>query len=72
LKSLALPDNWREIIRRQMLAEAQNEGQTEESIEREKERLKLKKVRTIKLYKEGYIEGAEFQGEKELYYCTHK
>src|SRR5215469_3099262 len=32
-------------------------------MEREKERLKLKKVRTIKLYKEGYIEDAEFQGE---------
>ncbi len=63
LKSLTLPDNWREIIRRQMLAEAQKEGQIEEGMEREKERLKLKKVRTIKLYKEGYIEDAEFQGE---------
>ncbi len=63
LKSLTLPDNWRETIRRQMLAEAQNEGQTEEGREQEKERLKLKKVRTIKLYKEGYIEEAEFQGE---------
>ena len=63
LKSLTLPDNWREIIRRQMLAEAQKEGQIEESMERENERLKLKKVRTIKLYKEGYIEDAEFQGE---------
>ena len=46
-----------------MLAEANKEGQTEESRERENERLKLKKVRTIKLYKEGYIEEAEFQGE---------
>jgi len=32
-------------------------------VEREKERLKLKKSRTIKLYKEGYIEEEEFQGE---------
>jgi site-specific DNA recombinase len=63
LKSLVLPDNWREIIRRQMLAEAKSEGLTEESLEREKERLKLKKSRTIKLYKEGYIEEEEFQGE---------
>ncbi len=63
LKSLALPENWREIIRKQMLAEANKEGQTEESREREKERLKLKKVRTIKLYREGYIEEEEFQGE---------
>src|SRR5436305_5045780 len=46
-----------------MLDEANKEGQTEESREREKERLKLKKVRTIKLYKEGYIEEAEFKGE---------
>ena len=38
-------------------------GVTPEIVEREKERLKLKKVRTIKLYKEGYIEDAEFQGE---------
>src|SRR5579859_3906304 len=43
LKSLALPENWREIIRKQMIAEANKEGQTEESREREKERLKLKK-----------------------------
>jgi site-specific DNA recombinase len=63
LKSLVLPDNWREIIRRQMVAEAASEGQLEEEMEREKERLKLKKVRTIKLYKEGYIEEEEFQGE---------
>ena len=46
----------------QELAEAQHEGQTE-GREQEKERLKLKKVRTIKLYREGYIEEAEFQGE---------
>ncbi len=63
LKSLVLPENWREIIRKQMLAEANKEGQTEEGREREKERLKLKKVRTIKLYKEGYIDEEEFQGE---------
>ncbi len=56
LKSLALPENWREVIRWQMLAEAQQEGQSEGG-------RKLKKVRTIMLYKEGYIEEAEFQGE---------
>src|SRR5215470_18830732 len=46
----------------QELAEAQHEGQTA-GREQEKERLKLKKVRTIKLYREGDIEEAEFQGE---------
>jgi hypothetical protein len=46
-----------------MLAEARIESQSEDSIAREKERLKLKKARTIKLYKEGYIDEDEFQGE---------
>jgi len=63
LKGLVLPENWREIIRRRMVAEALKAGVTPENVEREKERLKLKKSRTIKLYKEGYIEEEEFQGE---------
>src|SRR5215470_15746282 len=46
----------------QELAEAQHEGQTA-GREQEKERLKLKKVRTIKLYREGDIDEDEFQGE---------
>ncbi len=63
LKRLVLPENWRETIRRNMMAQAFNAGVTLENVEREKERLKLKKVRTIKLYKDGYIEEEEFQGE---------
>src|SRR5258707_4736361 len=63
LKSLRLPENWREIIRRDMVAQALAAGGTPETVEREKERLKLKKSRTIKLYKEGYIDEEEFQGE---------
>src|SRR5450755_80219 len=63
LRSLTLPDNWREIIRRDMVAQALAAGVTPENVEREKERLKLKKSRTIKLYREGYIEDEEFQGE---------
>jgi site-specific DNA recombinase len=63
LKRLVLPENWREVIRRGMVAEALKAGVTPENVEREKERLKLKKSRTIKLYKEGYIEEEEFQGE---------
>ena len=63
LKRLQLPDNWRETIRRNMVAQALAVGVTAENVEREKERLKLKKSRTIKLYKEGYIEEEEFQGE---------
>ncbi len=63
LKSLQLPENWREVIRRDMVAQALAAGVTPENVEREKERLKLKKSRTIKLYKEGYIDEEEFQGE---------
>ncbi len=63
LKSLRLPENWREVIRRDMVAQALAAGVTPETVEREKERLKLKKSRTIKLYKEGYIDEEEFQGE---------
>ena len=63
LKSLILPANWREEIRREMLAEAQTAGITTETLEREKERLKLKKSRVLKQHREGYIDDEEFQGE---------
>ena len=63
LKSLVLPASWREDIRRQMLAQAQEAGLTTETLEREKERLKLKKYRVLKQHREGYIDDEEFQGE---------
>ena len=63
LKRLQLPENWCEIIRRNMVAQALAAGVTPETVEREKERLKLKESRTIKLYKEGYTDEEEFQGE---------
>ncbi|GAC1669120.1 MAG: hypothetical protein PVS3B1_07370 [Ktedonobacteraceae bacterium] len=63
LKSLKLPDNWRELIRQRMFTEAQAAGKTPESTEREKERLKLKKTRILKQHREGYIDDEEFQGE---------
>src|SRR5437764_10659528 len=43
IKSLELPGNWREEIRRQMIAEAQSQGILLDSMEKEKERLKLKR-----------------------------
>ena len=46
-----------------MLSEAQASGQTEEATEREKERLKLKRVRILKQHREGYIDDEEFEGE---------
>jgi site-specific DNA recombinase len=63
LKSLKLPENWRDLIRQQMVTEAQAAGTTPESTKRERERLELKKSRTIKLYQEGYIEEKKFQGD---------
>jgi hypothetical protein len=63
LKRLELPENWREIIRRDMLVQAVAAGAIPEDVKREKERLKLKKSRMVKLYKEGYVEEEEFQGE---------
>ncbi|HEX9131768.1 MAG TPA: hypothetical protein VF844_05710, partial [Ktedonobacteraceae bacterium] len=63
LKRLVLPDNWRDEILRQMLAEAQSQGILLDSMEREKERLKLKRTRVLKQYREGYIDDDEFYGE---------
>src|SRR5436305_5105831 len=63
LKSLVLPDNWREEIRRQMIAQAQTQGILLDSMEREKERLKLKRTRILKQHREGYIDDDEFHAE---------
>jgi hypothetical protein len=46
-----------------MLAKATSAGTVPEEMEREKERLRLKKMRTVKIYQEGYIDEAEFHGE---------
>ena len=63
LKSLILPENWREAIRRDMMAKSFANTATPETVEREKERLRLKKVRTLKQHREGYIDDEEFEGE---------
>jgi hypothetical protein len=63
LKSLVLPDTWREDIRRQMVKEALVVESAPDTMEREKERLKLKKVRILKHHREGYIDDEEFYGE---------
>ncbi len=63
LKSFKLPGNWHEEIRRQMVAEALSSSVTGEAVEREKERLKLKRSRVLKQHREGYIDDEEFHGE---------
>ncbi|WP_420795795.1 recombinase family protein [Ktedonobacter racemifer] len=63
LKSFSLPENWRDLIRRAMMAKAFANTATPETAEREKERLRLKKNRLLKQHREGYIEDEEFEGE---------
>lgn len=46
-----------------MMARAFANTPTPETVEREKERLRLKKVRTLKQHREGYIDDEEFNGE---------
>ena len=63
LQGLRLPPYWREMIREKMLETAKQTGLDTESIEREKERLKLKRGRILKQHREGYIDDEEFEGE---------
>jgi hypothetical protein len=63
LRGLRLPPHWREMIREQMLEAAKKQGLDVDSIEREKERLRLKRGRILKQHREGYIDDEEFEGE---------
>ncbi len=63
LQGLKLPPYWREIVREKMLEAAKQTGLDMESMEREKERLRLKRGRILKQHREGYIDDEEFQGE---------
>ncbi len=63
LNSLKLPENWRVLVQRKMQEVAESAGIDQNEQRRERERLKLKKSRTVKLYREGYIDDREFQTE---------
>ena len=63
LRGLRLPPHWREMIREQMLEAAKKKDLDVDSIEREKERLRLKRGRILKQHREGYIDDEEFEGE---------
>jgi site-specific DNA recombinase len=63
LAGLHLPGYWREEVRRKMLQAMEEVGLDAQNVEREKERLKLKRTRVLKQYREGYIDDEEFQGE---------
>ena len=63
LRGLRLPPYWREMIREQMLEVAKKQGLDVDWVEREKERLRLKRGRILKQHREGYIDDEEFEGE---------
>ncbi len=63
LQGLKLPTYWREIVRESMLEAAKKTGLDMEAMEREKERLRLKRGRILKQHREGYIDDEEFEGE---------
>ena len=63
LRGLHLPPSWRETIREQMTEAFKKSGTNLESVEREKERLKLKRSRVLRLYRDGYIDDDEFERE---------
>jgi site-specific DNA recombinase len=63
LKKLQLPEDWRTLIQHKMQEKIAATGIDQETQMRERERLRLKKARTIKLYQEGYMEENEFRAE---------
>ena len=63
LEGLRLPGYWREEVRRKMLEAMEQAGLDVQSVEREKERLKLKRTRILKQHRDGYIDDVELQSE---------
>ncbi|HEU5376306.1 MAG TPA: recombinase family protein [Ktedonobacteraceae bacterium] len=63
LQSLRLPPYWRDMVREKLLETAKKTGLDTASIEREKERLKLKRGRLLKQHRDGYIDDEELEGE---------
>src|SRR5579875_3111826 len=63
LQGFQLPDHWREAVRRKMIEAMQQAGLDVQSVEREKERLKLKRSRILKQHRDGYIDDMELQSE---------
>ncbi|MBV9691368.1 MAG: recombinase family protein [Ktedonobacteraceae bacterium] len=63
LQGLRLPAYWRDMVREKMMETAKKAGLDTEAMEREKERLKLKRGRILKQHRDGYIDDDEFEGE---------
>ncbi len=63
LEGFHLPGHWREEVRRKMIEAMEQSGLDTQGIEREKERLKLKRTRILKQHRDGYIDDLELQAE---------
>jgi len=64
LKELQLPEDWRTLVQRKVQEELAAAGVDQAAQRRERERLRLKKVRTLKLsQEEGYMDEDEFRTE---------
>jgi hypothetical protein len=63
LKELQLPEDWHTLVQRKMKEKITALGVDQEAQRRDRERLRLKKARTIKLYREGYMDENEFRAE---------
>ncbi len=72
LKEVQLPENWQETIRQKMREAAQASGINQETVEREKERLRLKKSRILMEHEEGYITDEDFRSKMAAINLTLK
>ncbi len=63
LQGLQLPPSWRDMVRQKIMESASQAGFDAESVQREKERLTLKRSRILKQHREGYIDDREFESE---------
>jgi len=63
LKEIQLPEHWQEMIKQKMQEAAQKAGINQEAVEREKERLRLKKSRILMEHEEGYITDEDFRAK---------
>jgi site-specific DNA recombinase len=63
MQGLRLPASWLDMVREKMMEAAKKTGLDTEAMEREKERLRLKRGHILKQHREGYIDDDEFEGE---------
>lgn len=63
LASLEFPESWREMLRQRMRELAVSGGANALAVEREKERLRLRRARVLKQHREGYIDDEELRLE---------